>query len=225
MCGRFNVIDSPEVKDLCKKLGVPVGKNPTQLDIAPGSKINIIHGDSTARQISEATWWLLLDTKNLKPNYRYASFNSRSAKLFTKNSISYKPFRESRCIIPGSAFIEGLGDKKTYHKIELESSAIAFGGLYKEHLNPISRQIIYSASIITLSPSSPEWQKIHPKSIPFMIDYSDDQMVDLWLDPDFKAVTKFQSLFTETGNRSMKVTPIGKPSQWDVAGDSFSILA
>ena len=58
-----------------------------------------------------------------------------------------------------------------------------------------------------------------------MIDYSDDQMVDLWLDPDFKAVTKFQSLFTETGNRSMKVTPIGKPSQWDVAGDSFSILA
>ena len=202
MCGRFNVIDSPEVKDLCKKLGVPVGKKPTQLDIAPGSKINIIHGDCTARQISEATWWLLLDTKNLKPNYRYASFNSRSAKLFTKNSISYKPFRESRCIIPGSAFIEGLGDKKTYHKIELESSAIAFGGLYKEHLNPISREIIYSESIITLSPSSQEW-----------------------LDPDFKAVTKFQSLFTETGNRSMKVTPIGKPSQWDVAGDSFSILA
>ena len=87
------------------------------------------------------------------------------------------------------------------------------------------KRINAQASIITLSPSSPEWQKIHPKSIPFMIDYSDDQMVDLWLDPDFKAVTKFQSLFTETGNRSMKVTPIGKPSQWDVAGDSFSILA
>jgi len=225
VCGRFNVIDSPEVMDLCKKLGVHLARIPTQLDIAPGSKINIIHGFNAARQISEATWWLLLDNKNLKPNYRYASFNSRSAKLFIKNSISYKPFRESRCIIPGSAFIEGLGDKKTYHKIELESSAIAFGGLYKEHLNPITGENIYSASIITLSPSSPEWQKIHPKSIPLMIDYSDDQIVDLWLDPDFQAVTQFQSLFAESGNRSMKVTPIGKPSRWDVVGDSFSILA
>ena len=225
MCGRFNVVDSPEVKDLCKKLGVRLTKSPAQLDIAPGSKINIIHGNSAARQISEAIWWLLLDTKNVKPNYRYASFNSRSAKLFIKNSISYEPFRESRCIIPGSAFIESLGDKKTYHKIELESSAIAFGGLYKEHLNPITGENIYSASIITLSPSSPEWQKIHPKSIPLMIDYSDDQIVDLWLDPDFKAVTQFQPLFAESGNRSMKVTPIGKPSRWNVVGDSFSILA
>ena len=225
MCGRFNVVDSPEVKDLCKKLGVRLTKSPAQLDIAPGSKINIIHGNSAVRQISEAIWWLLLDTKNVKPNYRYASFNSRSAKLFIKNSISYKPFRESRCIIPGSAFIEGLGDKKTYHKIELESSAIAFGGLYKEYLNPITGENVYSASIITLSPSSPEWQKIHPKSIPLMIDYSDDQIVDLWLDPDFKAVTQFQPLFAESGNRSMKVTPIGKPSRWNVVGDSFSILA
>ena len=225
MCGRFNVIDSPKVMDLCKKLGVHLARIPTQLDIAPGSKINIIHGFNAARQISEATWWLLLDNKNLKPNYRYASFNSRSAKLFIKNSISYKPFRESRCIIPGSAFIEGLGDKKTYHKIELESSAIAFGGLYKEHLNPLTGEIIYSASIITLPPSSPEWQKIHPKSIPLMIDYSDDQIVDLWLDPDFKTVAQFQPLFEKTGNRQMKVTPIGKPSQWNVVGDSLSILA
>ncbi len=225
MCGRFNVVDSPEVKDFCKKLGVRLAKNPTQLDIAPGSKISIIRGNSAARQISEATWWLLLDTKSLKPNYRYASFNSRSDKLFVKNSISYRPFRESRCIIPGSAFIEGLGDKKTYHKIELETSAIAFGGLYKEHLNPITGEIIYSASIITLPPSSPEWQKIHPKSIPLMIDYSDDQLVNLWLDPDFKVVTQFQSLFAEMGNRPMKVTRIGKASQWNVVGDSFSILA
>ena len=225
MCGRFNIIDSSEVTDLCKKLGLHILKIPTQLDIGPGSKINIIHGSSAARQISNATWWLLLDSKNLKPNYRYASFNSRAAKLFIKNSISYKPFRESRCIIPGSAFIEGLGDKKTYHKIEIESSAIAFGGLFKEHLNPISGDIIYSASIITLLPSSPEWQDIHPKSIPLMIDYSDDKIVDLWLDPEFKAVTEFNSLFAETGNRPMKVTPIGKPSRWNVIGDSFSIKA
>ena len=92
-------------------------------------------------------------------------------------------------------------------------------------MNPLTGEIIYSASIITLSPSSPEWQKIHPKSIPLMIDYSDDQIVDLWLDPDFQTVTQFQPLFEKTGNRQMKVTPIGKPSQWNVVGDSLSILA
>ena len=225
MCGRFNVIDSPEVKDLCENLGVPLDTISTQLDIAPGGKINIIHGGASARQISEAIWWLLLENRNLKPNYRYASFNSRSSKLFTKNSISYKPFRESRCIIPCSAFIEGLGDKKTYHKIELENSANAFGGLYREYLSQITGETIYSASIITLPPHSPEWQKIHPKSIPLMIDYLDDRIVDLWLDPAFKTVNYFQSLLTENCNRHMRVTPIGKPSQWEALGESFSVLA
>ncbi len=225
VCGRFNVIDSPEVNDLCQKLGVSLGKIPTQLDIAPGSRIKIVHGASADRKISEATWWLLLENRNLKPNYRYASFNSRSSKLFIKNSISYKPFRESRCIIPGSAFIEGFGDKKTYHKVELESSAIAFGGLYKEHLNPHTGEIIYSASIITLSPSSIEWEKIHPKSIPLMFDSSDEKILDLWLDSEFRSVTQFQPLFAKTDRRPMRITPIGKPSQWNAIGESFSILA
>ena len=65
MCGRFNVIDSPEVKDLCDNLGVPLDTISTQLDIAPGGKINIIHGGASARKISEATWWLLLENRNL----------------------------------------------------------------------------------------------------------------------------------------------------------------
>ena len=131
MCGRFNLIDSPEVQKLCKTLGIDLPENATQSDIAPGGQIKIIHSSDGARRMSDAIWWLLLDGKTLKPNYRYASFNSRFEKLFIENSISYKPFRESRCIIPCSAFIEGLGDKKTYHKVELENSAIAFGGLYK----------------------------------------------------------------------------------------------
>ena len=225
MCGRFNVIDSPEVKDLCENLGVPLAKISTQLDIAPGGKINIIHGGASARQISEAIWWLLLENRNLKPNYRYASFNSRSSKLFTKNSISYKPFRKSRCIIPCSAFIEGQGDKKTYHKIEIESSAIAFGGIYKEYLNQITGEITYSASIITLPPSSPEWQKIHSKSIPLIIDHSNKHSADLWLDPDLKEVSQLDSFFVIPEARSIKVTPIGKPSKWNSIGNSFSIFA
>ena len=102
----------------------------------------IIHesrsGLARERRVSQAIWWLFLDRKTLKPDYRYASFNSRSDKLHKLQGISYTPYRESRCIIPASAFVEGLGDKKTYHMIELEGAAIAFGGLYREY--SISRQ-------------------------------------------------------------------------------------
>ena len=58
-----------------------------------------------------------------------------------------------------------------------------------------------------------------------MIDFLDDRIVDLWLDPDFKEVNYFQSLLTGNCNRHMRVTPIGKPSQWDDLGDTFSVLA
>ena len=225
MCGRFNLIDSPEVQKLCKTLGIDLPENATQSDIAPGGQIKIIHRSEGARRMSDAIWWLLLDGKTLKPNYRYASFNSRSEKLFTENSISYKPFRESRCIIPCSAFIEGLGDKKTYHKVELENSAIAFGGLYKEYLNQITGEIVHSASIITLLPSSHQWDKIHPKSMPLMIDFSDNRSVAQWLDSGFTSVSELRALLSSTGKRPMRVTPIGRPSQWNVIGDSFSILA
>ena len=121
MCGRFNLIDSPEIQWLCETLGISLHGHQQSRDIAPGSQIAIIrHDANNERMVSDAIWWLFLDPATLKPNYKYASFNSRSDKLNNKRGISYKPYRESRCLIPASAFVEGLGDKKTYHMIELE---------------------------------------------------------------------------------------------------------
>ena len=124
MCGRFNVIDSPEIQWLCASLGISLTAQHTSRDIAPGGKIAIVHELGGERVVSDAIWWLLLDHQTLKPNYKYASFNSRSDKLHSERGIAYTPYRQSRCIIPASAFVEGLGDSKTDHKIELEGSAI-----------------------------------------------------------------------------------------------------
>ena len=173
--------------------------------------------------VSTATWWLFLDNETLKPNYKYASFNSRSDKLFSKRALAYRPFRESRCLIPASAFVEGLGDKKTYHKIELEGSAIAFGGLFKEYLNKDSGEVIYSASIITLPPLSPQWDEIHPKSLPLMIDFEDKDIVSRWLDPSNQDVEQFEALLEPTVLKPMKVTKIDKPSRWNPIEESFMI--
>ena len=43
MCGRFNLIDSPEVQWLCKSLGVELYDEHTRGDIAPGGGIAIVH--------------------------------------------------------------------------------------------------------------------------------------------------------------------------------------
>ena len=224
MCGRFNLIDSPEIQWLCESLGISLQANHESHDIAPGGKIAIIHAEAGQRKVSEAIWWLFLEHETLKPNYKYASFNSRSDKLFSKRAIAYTPFRESRCLIPASAFVEGLGDKKTYHKIELEDSAIAFGGLYKEHLNRETGEIVYSASIITLPPLVPQWNDIHPKSMPLMLDFEDAELVEKWLDPDVQDVEQFESLLEPKVTKPMKVTKIDKPSKWNPIEDSFMIL-
>ena len=142
MCGRFNLIDSPEVRSLCDSLGVQIPNSCISQDIAPGGQIAVIYesrsGLAKKRRVSQAIWWLFLDRKTLKPDYRYASFNSRSDKLHKPQGISYIPYRESRCIIPASAFVEGLGDKKTYHMIELEEQPLPSAGFIRS--TAISRQ-------------------------------------------------------------------------------------
>ena len=223
MCGRFNLIDSPEIQWLCKALGISLLPRHENRDIAPGSSIAIVHNVGGGHQVSDAIWWLLLNHETLKPDYKYASFNSRYDKLLQKRSISYLPYRESRCIIPASAFIEGLGDNKTYHKIELQKSAIAFGGLYKEYFKRETGEIVYSASIITLPPLVPQWNEIHPNSMPLMLDFEDEGLVAKWLDPDFKEVEEFEDALVPGAHKDMVISKIGKPSKWNPISDSFII--
>ncbi|MDG2091585.1 MAG: SOS response-associated peptidase family protein [Gammaproteobacteria bacterium] len=216
MCGRFQLKSDKKTKALARSLQVSGALHYAD-DIAPGAQISIIGKESV---IKTATWWLLLDSLSHKPNYKYASFNSRSDKLDQVGSLAYKPFRESRCIIPASAFVEGMGDKKTYHKIELPDKAIAFGGLYKEYLNQETGEIIYSASIITLPPVT-KWANIHPKSIPLMLDYENQALTEKWLGPDFNEVAEFNEILQPDIKQTQCVTPIDRPSRWQPVGESF----
>ena len=221
MCGRFNLHDSPDVQALLEIIGVGDQQPRFADDRAPASQISMVREDDT-RRIDTATWWLMLDPATGKPNYKYASFNSRWDKLNQPRSISYRPYRESRCIIPASAICEGLGDKKTYHKIELEGRAIAFGGLYKRNINKETGEEVLSASIITLPPVD-KWANIHPKSIPLILDPADQELTDQWLDPDFHDVEQFSHLLQPSINLAQKVTPIDRPSKWNPIGESFTI--
>jgi putative SOS response-associated peptidase YedK len=218
MCGRFNLKPDGKTEALLSSLGV-TGQPRYADDIAPGALISIIHNNKSPT-LKTAIWWLFLDRATLKPNYKYTSFNSRSDKLFQPRSISYKPYRESRCIIPASAFVEGLGDRKTYHMIELTDHAIAFGGLFKENVDLDSGEIVYSAAIITLPPVE-KWRNIHPKSMPLMLDYKNKELIDKWLDPDFSDPGAFDALLKPGIHQAQRITPIDRPSRWNPVGESY----
>ncbi len=142
--------------------------------------------------MTTATWWLLIDPATGKPNYKYASFNSRSDKLDAPRSIAYQPFRESRCIIPATAFLEGKGDKKTHHKIEAGRRSHCLWRSAPETLQRKLGEVIHSASIITLPPLE-EWAQIHPKSMPLMLPMDNEALVNQWLAPSF---TTWKNLLT-----------------------------
>lgn len=218
MCGRFNVIDSPQVRLLVDVLNIDLGTLRFSADIAPGALISIVKDSPGGRCLQDAIWWLMLEPKTLQPNYQYASFNSRSDKLSSPRALGFKPYRESRCIIPASAFIEGLGDRKTYHKIELLDQAIAFGGLCKHYVNEHTGESRFGASIITLGPLA-QWESIHPKSMPLMLPSNEKALIDAWLDPDNKDIEPFQSLLIPQLNAPQRITPIGRPSKWDIQGE------
>jgi len=224
MCGRFQILKNKKSRKLLDKLDVDEAEILFSRDKAPGSRISIIQREKDRNIVTQAIWWLLIDPETGKPNYKYASFNSRSDKLDSPRAIAYEPFRESRCIIPATAFIEGKGDKKTYHKIELENEAIAFGGLHRETIHKVTGEIIHSASIITLPPL-PEWENIHPKSMPLMLPMQDANLINQWLAPSFHQVEAFRDLLVPALRVNQILTPIEKPSLWNEKGESFILKA
>ena len=106
----------------------------------------------------------------------------------------------------------------------IKPSESSIGGLFKEYLNKESGKVIYSASIITLPPLSPQWDEIHPKSLPLMIDFEDQDVVSRWLDPSNQDVEQFEALLEPTVLKPMKVTKIDKPSRWNPIEESFMIM-
>ena len=223
MCGRFFVINSGLTRSMLEYWGLDPKQMRFSEDCAPGGQISIIQQDGAIRRIRDATWWLLLNQQTLKPDYKYASFNSRSDKLHITRSLAYVPYRESRCIIPASGFVEGFGDKKTYHQIELQEEAIAFGGIFKSWTSPEFNEPQYSASIITLPPH-PKWQKIHTKAFPLMLPWKDKKMIDSWLDPHFMSVETFEPLLAPTVNVPQIITPIDRPARRSPLGLPYVIV-
>ena len=184
--------------------------------------IEIIKEDANGRDLVDAKWWLLMG-KDGKPDYRYATFNSRYDKLYSSR-LTKGPFKTSRCIIPASGIIEGQGPKngRYYHYIYSEEKALALGGIYKTY--QFGDETLTTASIITC-PGNPKLEHIHAKSIPLMLDYEDTSLIDMWLDSTLNDSEAFRHLLTNTLHQDLTAVPINGARDLEPRGEAIDIAA
>jgi putative SOS response-associated peptidase YedK len=230
MCGRLNITDDPAVQGLMRQLRIPLWPEPVKpVRFARATDtIPIIREIQGQRRAEPATWWLLLDKTDcgFKPS-RYTSFNTRYDKLDVPRSAGFKPFRETRCIIPAKGFGETqFVNKKPIHYYDFEApegEALAFGGLYREWFHPQTGEVKLSCSVITLRPHE-KLKHIHNKAMPLILPQQDD-VLNAWLDPNFKELAFFAPLLQPHIPQSLIAYPIDKPSTYQRVGEIELISA
>lgn len=224
MCGRLNVIDCPEVIDLCGQLGINLQDQAMPLRtsrfIRATNKISIVIEQKGERRLQDAIWWLLLEQAEhgFKPS-QYTSFNTRYDKLNVKGSAGYSAFRTQRCIIPVAGFGETeVKDGKNQYTDFIGQSGLALGGLYRTWLNKETGDLTYSCSVITLQPH-PKLLPYHSKASPLML--TQDEF-DLWLSQE-QDVGHFDNLLVPNVPVQLKAIPIDKPSLFNSIAEATLI--
>jgi len=177
MCGRFNVIDNPDVHDLLEVLGIDLGPLPTRYNIAPTEEALVVHNFEGKRTLSSMRWWLTPHWSD-GPSTKFSMFNARSENI--ENSKAYRgPFKYRRCIMPASSFIEWQrsGNKKMPYLVAPKAGALALAAVWDSWTDGESE--LYSCSMLTTE-STPEFSHIHHR-MPVMLslDHAED-----WLNDD-----------------------------------------
>lgn len=114
MCGRCNVIDAPLVQDLLEILGIPV-RVQSRLNIAPGSKSQIVYETNQGRSVKDTIWSLLIEPKpdgtGYRPSPKYSTFNARSGSLGTSPLWKKNGFTPSGQLSRPVDFTNGPGKR------------------------------------------------------------------------------------------------------------------
>jgi len=220
MCGRYNVGDSPELRQLMNQLGLLDQLPKPQHNVPPGGIGEFLIEAAGDRYLLPGIWSLLIehrpDGHGYRPNPKFNTFNARSDRL-TSSPLWKKAYPSKRCILPVSAFHEWQG--KQVYNIHPENEATALAGLWQTwHFGDES---VNSFTVITLPPH-PRFSHIHPKSIPLMLR---PEEFDLWLDSDFHQVDAFQGMMKTHISAPLVCEPVMGPQKLVPVGEVETIPA
>lgn len=229
MCGRLNVIDDPDVIELCEGLQISLFTDQPIFSrfIRATQPVSIVRQKQGVRRMDTATWWLLLDKTDsgFKPS-KYTSFNTRYDKLNVINSAGYQAYRHSRCVIPVKGFGESEyvnGKPVHYHDMVAKHSGLLMGGVCREWFNSEAGESALSCSVITLPPHS-KLKDIHSKSMPLILP-PQPELINAWLDESITNPAMFKDLLKPRLPLDLIAWQIDKPSTHKAIAPEFEISA
>jgi putative SOS response-associated peptidase YedK len=205
MCGRFNLIATPEQVIEAFQLKDPPDYE-TSYNIPPGQTIlGIIQLEDASYKAVNLQWGLIPSwAKDSKIGNRL--INARAETLHEKPAFR-AAYKQRRCLIPATGFYEWqktAHGKQAFHIFRQDRQLFAFAGLW-EHWRQ-NDETIYSCTIITRA-ANPLLQPIHDR-MPVIIP---EQHYPVWLHKDQPHASLQALLENDSGYEDMKVVPV---SDW-----------
>lgn len=202
MCGRFNVIDDPELRKLLEDLGIDLNL-PTRTNIAPTESIAMVRAAASGgRELEEVRWWLTPGWSR-EISQKYSMFNARSETLASSRAFA-QPFKHRRGIVPISAFIEWraeAGGKQPY-LIAAEGEALAVAAVWDRWES--GEETLESCALVTTA-AAPEFQQVHQR-MPVIL-RGDER--ERWLDTS-QILTAEDPLFAPVLKVPLRVQPVSR---------------
>jgi putative SOS response-associated peptidase YedK len=201
MCGRFNVIDNPGLRELLQDLGIDL-QLPPAINVAPTEQVSLIRGNAGEAELLSARWWLTPSWAK-QVDQKFSMFNARSESLASKAAFK-KPFRSQRGIVPASSFIEWRledGVKQPYD-ISTQSGAMALAALWDVWQGEDSS--LLSCTLVTTA-AAPEFSPWHSR-MPVMLAANE---CERWLD-NSRSVDAEDPIFRSELKSGLTLVPLGK---------------
>jgi putative SOS response-associated peptidase YedK len=201
VCGRYNVIDDPFLRELMRDLGIDAVL-PTMINVAPTETVPIVIETGAGRELRYMRWWLTPSWSD-GPSTQYSMFNAKSETI--ANSRAFRtPFRRRRGIVPASSFIEWQTDRhgKQPWLIKPEAGAFAFAAIW-DHWQK-DEVVVESCALITTD-AVPGFATIHQR-MPVILSLDD---YAAWLDPQ-RQIDKPEHFFKPRLPAPVRIAPLDK---------------
>ncbi len=201
MCGRFNVIDNPGLRELLRDLGIDL-RLPAAVNVAPTEDVPLVRRDDAGASLARAHWWLVPSWAK-EISQKYSMFNARSETLGRSPAFRH-PFRSQRGLVPMSSFIEWRpeGGVKQPWLITSEQQALAVAALWDVWEG--GDQPLLSCTLVTTG-AAPEFQPWHAR-MPVLLTPEES---DRWLD-NSRAIAADDPLFRSELKMPLRLAPLSR---------------
>ncbi len=205
MCGRY-VIDDPALAGEEFRIDISDVPWKPNYNVAPTQEVMVVHEHDGKRKAVPMQWQLIPHWSKSR-KLKFPTINAR-AEGIAKKPTWRTPFKNSRCIIVNSGFIEWkkLENEKQPYLITLKNKPISgFAGIFDTWLDEETGETIESCAIITTT-ANEILNQIHER----MPVYLHPEEYEEWLDPENHNTDALEELLVPYPSEAVNYFKINK---------------